>query len=167
MEKLGLYNKYGEYLNETIDRKNKLLIPQGKYYKVVIVFIINDNKQFLIQKSSEKKGKIYETLGGHVAARNTSKETIIKELSEELSIKVVDKDIHFFKSYLHKKAIQEVYYIIKNIDLNKIIYQTEEVIYAEWCSVEQIRKLIKMNMFRKKNIIPFLQLIKLLNMNSD
>ena len=162
MEILGLYDKNGNYLNETIDRKNKLLVPKDKYYKQVIVFTINNKGQYLIQKSSEKKGNIFETLGGHVKDKYSCKETIIEEFMEELSINVVKRDIVFFKKYIYNNSIQEVYYIRGNIDINELIYQSDEVSYATWFSIDEIKELIKNNKFRKKNIIPFLELIKYL-----
>ena len=160
MERLGLYDKDGKYLRESIDRKNKLLTPVGKYYKIVMVFIINNNKQFLIQKSSIKKGSMYEILSGHVIDVQTSHQTVIKELSEELSINIYDEDIIFFKTYIYNKSIQEVYYIIKNIELNKLVYQKEEVCFAKWYSIKEVKNLIENNKFRKKNILPFLELIE-------
>ena len=162
METLGLYDKNGIYLKENVDRKNKLSIPKEKYYKIVIVFIINNKGQFLIQKASDKKGGIYETLGGHVKDKCSSKETIIEELNEELSINIEQQEITFFKKYTYNQCIQEVYFIRKDIDINKLIYQEDEVSFAIWLSIEEIKKIIASNNFRIKNIIPFLELIKYL-----
>lgn len=162
MEKLGLYDKNGINLNESICRKNKILTPKDKYYKTIIVFIINEQNKYLIQKASYKKGNIYETLSGHVKNTNTSIQTIIEELKEELSISIDIKDINYFKKYIYKNNIQEIYYIKKNINIEQLIFQKEEVSFAKWLNKDEIKELIKNNNFRKKDIIPFYELNKYL-----
>ena len=39
-------------------------VPNGKYFRIVIIFIQNNNGEFLIQKVSKEKGNEYATTGG-------------------------------------------------------------------------------------------------------
>lgn len=44
-----------------------------------MVFIINSKGQILVQKSSERKGDIFEILGGRVKDKRSSEQTVIDE----------------------------------------------------------------------------------------
>lgn len=160
MEILGLYDINGNYLNKRIERSKKNTIVDNEYYKLVIIFIINDKGEFLIQKSSYDKGDIFEVPGGHVKDGHSSIDTLKLELIEELSLFVDDFEINYFNTFIYKNSLQEVYYINKNIDLSKLVYQTEEVSYAIWSSIDEIYNLINENKFRKKNILPFMKLLE-------
>ena len=163
MEKLGLYDKNGTYIDEFVLRGEKHTLKDGKFYKVIILFIINSNDKFLIQKSSNIKGNIFETLGGHVLNGEKTSEAVIREAYEELHLNIMPQELHFFKRYFYKKSIQDVYYIKKTIDIKKMVLQFNEVISIELCRKEKIIKLIEKNQFRKKDIIPFMDLIEFLN----
>lgn len=163
MEKLGLYDKNGTYINEFVLRNKKHALKDGIFYKVIILFIINDNDKFLIQKSSNIKGNIFETLGGHVLNGEKTSEAVIREAYEELHLNIIPQELCFFKRYFHEKSVQDVYYIKKVIDIKKVIPQLDEVISIELCRKEKIIELIERNQFRKKDIIPFMDLIKFLN----
>lgn len=166
MEILGLYDKNGLYLNESIERKNKTTIQDGRYYKVVMVFIINSKGQILVQKSSERKGNIFEILGGHVKDKRSSRQTVIDELNEELSLKCHPDEITFFKKYIYDdtkdKYIQEVFYITKDIDERCLKCDESEVSFVKWLYLEQINRLIDNGDFREKNIKPYYEFIRYL-----
>lgn len=159
MEYLGLYNDEGIYTNESIERSKKTEVPKGRYFRVIIVFIENSNGEFLIQKVSKEKGGIYATTGGHVKDGSTSLETVKEEIFEELGISI-NNGIELFKTYKYDKAYQDCYYVKKDIDINKINLQLEEVESVSWLSVEEINKLIEENKFRKNNIESLRELIK-------
>lgn len=51
----------------------------------------------------------------------------------------------------------------KDIDINDITIQEDEVEYVEWLSIEEINELIKNNKFREGNIEGYKYIIEKLN----
>ena len=148
MEYLNLYDKEGNLTNEKGIRGEKT----DKLVGIVIIFIENSNGEFLIQKTSKSRENVYATTGGHVSYGSTFKETVINEVKEELGIDISNDDIIEMNTYIREKVIQKVYYLKKNININDIIIQEDEVEKIEWLSKKQINKIIDNNQFRKSNI---------------
>lgn len=148
MEYLNLYDKEGNLTNEKGIRGEKT----DKLVGIVIIFIENSNGEFLIQKTSKSRENVYATTGGHVSYGSTFKETVINEVKEELGIDISNDDVIEMNTYIREKVIQKVYYLKKNININDIIIQEDEVEKIEWLSKKQINKLIDNNEFRKSNI---------------
>ena len=98
---------------------------------------------------------MYAVTGGHVKSGETSLDAIINEIDEELGIKIDKKDCKLFKTYKYEFAFKDVFYIEKDIDLNKLKYSKDEVEYVKYMSIDEINKLIKDNKFRKTNIDAF------------
>lgn len=148
MEYLNLYDKEGNLTNEKGIRGEKT----DKLVGIVIIFIENSNGEFLIQKTSKSRENVYATTGGHVSYGSTFKETVINEVKEELGIDISNDNIIEMNTYIREKVIQKVYYLKKNININDIIIQEDEVEKIEWLSKKQINKIIDNNEFRKSNI---------------
>src|SRR5574344_1419799 len=159
MEYLALYDDFDNLLNEKVLRSQKLNIDDGKYFRIVIIFRENSNHEFLIQKCSEEKDNVFATTGGHVQYNVSSIKTAQQEILEELGINVVLDELKLIKTYKYPKAYQDVYYLKKDININDLKLQLEEVSYVEWMSIDKIEQLIKNNLFRKGNIKPFLDLL--------
>ena len=69
--------------------------------------------------------------------------------------------IPLFKTYKYKDAFKDVFYIKKDIDVNKLKLQLDEVEYVKYLSKDEIMELINNNgNIRKTNIDAFLDLIK-------
>lgn len=162
MEWLALFDKDGNVTPDTIRRDCKKEIPKGRYFKVVLVFIQNHKGEFLIQKVSKEKGHIYATTSGHVSYQNTALETVKKEVLEELGIIIQDEEIIHFETENRTIALQESYYIKKDIDIKALSLQNSEVESACFLKKEEILKLIALGQFRKGNIYPFYDLLDLL-----
>ncbi|MBO5141667.1 MAG: NUDIX domain-containing protein [Clostridia bacterium] len=148
MEYLNLYDKDGSLLPEKGIRgeKNENLVG------IVIIFIENSKGEFLIQKTSSSRNSVFATTGGHVSYGSTFLETIIKEVKEELGIDVSDDNIVEINTYIRERYIQKVFYLKKDIDINDIAVQEDEVEYVKWFSQEEIDGLINSNQFRESNI---------------
>lgn len=155
MEQLQVFDENKEMLNESVDRDKKLQLPDGKYFMVILVFIENQHHQYLIQKTSVEKDSIYATTGGHVTYGDTGIFTAQKELKEELGIDVSLEELKYIDTLKYPKAYCEIYYLSKEIDLEKIQLQEEEVEKVEWMTEEEIERLIQSGKFRKVNIVPF------------
>lgn len=146
LECTDLYDENKDLTGEVIFRKKgtKLDVPKGKYIIVVLAFIENSKGEFLFQMTSKRKNNVWATTGGHVKSGQTSKEAILEEIKEELGIDI--------------EPSEDVFYIRKDIDINKLIYELDEV---EYLTKDEIMNLINNNgNIRKTNIDAFLDIIK-------
>ena len=159
MEYLNLYDRKGILTNEKGIRGEKT----DKLVGIVIIFIQNNDGKFLIQKTSKSRGSIFATTGGHVSYGSTFNNSVIKEVNEELGIDILNEKIIEVNTYIREYYIQKVYYLKKDIDINDITIQEDEVEYVKWLSIEEINNLIKNNEFREGNIEGFKYIIENLN----
>lgn len=166
-------NKKGEYTDLYDENKNltgeklfrekgtKLIVPKGRYSVVVLAFIENSKGEFLFQMTSKRKKNVWATTGGHVKSGQTSKEAIIEEIKEELGIDINADEVKLFKTYKYDDAFKDVFYIKKDIDINSLTYEKDEVEYVKYLTKEEILDLINNNgNIRKTNIDAFLDIIK-------
>ena len=164
---------YGEYTDLYDDNKNltgekiirkkgtKLEVPKGKYTIVVLAFIENSKGEFLFQMTSKRKKSVWATTGGHVKAGQTSKEAILEEIKEELGIDIDPTEIELFKTYKYESAFKDVFYIRKDININELVYEEDEVEYVQYLTKEEIMDLINNDgNIRKTNIDAFLDIIE-------
>lgn len=153
IEKFDVLTETGEYTGriETRDDCHKY----GFWHKAVALFIINSKNQVLLQKRSPNK-KLWPNLwdisaGGHVLAGEFGFESIIREIKEELGITIDKNDILFIggatsvniKGDIINNHFNEFYIVNKDIDVNELTLQTEEVSDAKWFEKEDIISRIK------------------------
>ena len=111
--------------------------------------------------TSKRKNNVWATISGHVKSGQTSIEAIIEEIRKELGIEIDSSEITLFKTYKYEDAFKDVFYIKKDIDVNKLKLQLDEVEYVKYLSKDEIMELINNNgNIRKTNIDAFLDLIK-------
>ncbi len=154
-EKFDVLNEKGEYTNivETREKCHK----EGLWHKAVTIFIINSNRQVLLQKRSKNKRMWPDmwdiTAGGHVLTGEFGFQAIIREVKEELGIELNKNEIIFLGSALSSNIsrniinnhFNEFYVVNKNIDENKLKLQAEEVSEVKWIDKEDIIKRINDN----------------------
>lgn len=167
-------DKYGEYTDLYDDNKKKtskklfrakgtkLEVPKGFYNIVVIIFIENSKGEFLFQKTSKNKGSIWAVAGGHVKAGESSEDAIINELKEEMNLDINKNEVKLFKTYKYESAFKDVYYLKKDIDINKLNCSKDEVDNLKYLTKDEISEMIKKDEIRKTNIDAYLDII-----NSD
>lgn len=148
MEYLNLYDTEGNLLNKKGIRGEK----NSDLVGIVIIFIENSKGEFLIQKTSASRNSIFATTGGHVSYGSNFLESIINEVKEELGLDISNDKIVEVNTYICDKYLQKVYYLKKDIDINDITIQEDEVEYVEWLDKETINKLIENKEFREGNI---------------
>ena len=148
MEYLNLYDNDGNLLEEKGIRGQKNEHRVG----IVLLFIENPKGEFLIQKTSPERESVYATTGGHVTYGSTFEETVINEAKEELGIDITIDEITEVNTYIREKVIQKVYYLKKDISIEDIKTQEDEVEFVKWLSKEEINDLIENKEFRESNI---------------
>lgn len=155
VEKRDLYNVERKLIGETIYKGEE--IPKNRRVLVVIVFIQNSRGEFLIQKRSQQKGGKYGTTGGHPKTGESSIQGMLTEIKEEISIDVLPKEMTFLYSEddVKGRVFVDTYYLNKDLKIENLVLQTEEVESLKWCSVTEIEKLYKQNLFMETHYIAF------------
>ena len=167
MEYLQVFDKEKNKINEKISRENKFDLKDGKRFMVVVVFIENNEGKFLLQKTSSNRDSCIATTGGHVSFGDDGFKTVLKEVKEELGLILKEDEINYVNTFTFEKAFLELYYLKKDIKLNNLKLQTEEVENVNWYSIDEIEKLIEENKLRKGNINPFKEILKYRGNNAN
>lgn len=113
---------------------------QGICHGISAIGLIDNEGRLLIQKRSKSKksepNKWDLSSAGHIDVNETPEKAAIREMHEELGIKVAENDLKLIGTYLNKIRLNEELYInhftylfvvIKKIDVGKITMQQSEV----------------------------------------
>ena len=157
MEYRDLYDENKILTGEKIRKDD--VVPNGKYYITVVVWIENYRGEFLLQIN--KKYNMWATTGGHPKSGETSLEGIINETNEELGIEI--KNPILFKQASGKNTFCDLYYIKQDVDLNKITIQKTEVEEVTWATSKKIDELMKNGEFNKGHYMMFQDCLDFLN----
>lgn len=150
MELLDLYDDKGKKLNKTVERGQKF--DKGNIM-LSIAFIKNSDNKYLIQKTSKEKGAKYSSTGGHVTHEENGLTTIIREIKEELGLNINTNELEFISLVKHptKPCLINLYLLEKDIYIEKLKLQEEEVESVLWLTEEEILSLVKENKFLKSH----------------
>ena len=155
-EFFDVLNQNGEYTNQIASREE--CHKKGLRHKAVVVFIISeDNKKVLLQQRSANK-KLWPNLwditaGGHVLTGELGYQSVIRETEEEIGIKLDKKDLEFIgasiseniKGDIINRHFNEYYIVHRNINIDEIKLQEEEVQNIQWFDKETIINKINHN----------------------
>lgn len=165
MEYLSIYNDKKEKLPKVIARGTKL--KENEHILITTIIIKNKQNKYLIQKTSKEKGSSYALTGGHVAYNETSKETIIRETKEELGLDISKDNITYITDIHLKIPIMDIYYLEKDIDLNSITLQKEEVESIMFLKEEEIKEQIKNKKFKESHAKAFNKFLNTIEENKN
>ena len=151
-----------EYL-DVVDEKNNLtgkveerdiVHKNGLWHREISVWIMNQNGDVLLQKraATKKQGaNNWSTCAGHVDKGEDPKLTAIREVEEELGIKVKESELQFLftekVATVHPNSYNNVFsykYFLKTdtpIEAYKI--NLEEVSEVKYVSLDEIEQLMK------------------------
>ena len=149
MELLDVYNDNGEKTGRVVERRKDNHFEEGEHIAVAIIYIENSKGEFLIQKTSLEKDGIYSSTGGHVDHGEEPIDSIKREVLEELGIDISSDDIIDLGYLLFDFPLRFVFYLKKDINLDDITLQKEEVESVYYMSVDEIRKLIDNGLMHK------------------
>lgn len=144
-------NKTGKIVTRTQIHK------QGLWHRIIVVSIIDKNGHLLMQQRSHNKdsnpSKWDVSVAGHVSSGQTSIETALREVSEELGIVINEEELKYILTYKNSRKIKENYidkqiydcYIVnkEEININDIKMQESEVEQVKLCELKEFKELIE------------------------
>ena len=144
-------NELGEIIGQ-IDKE--LAHKEGRLHKSIHLWIINDNDEVLLQYRCSDKDLYPDTwdvsVGGHVARGEDTRSAAIREAKEELGLDVLEDELKFITTIkedlvykdINSREMIDVFLLRKNINLDDIKLQKEEVDSVKFVSVPELFKLI-------------------------
>lgn len=164
MELWDVLDENGNKTGRLVERGKPL--NAGEYHLVVFSFIKNPKGQFLISKRAEYKTapNTWEITGGAAIAGEDSLSAITREVKEELGIALLRGNGKMVKRIRYETEYSffaDVWIFEEDIDIKDVICQPEEVSDAKWATKEEIKILIKKQifMYQKDAIINCLELV--------
>lgn len=122
----------------------------GTYHIVVCVWIWNSKGQVLLTLRSKNKKQfpgLWEGLGGSAQAGETSLESVVREVKEEIGLEYPPEDFRLLTRLLEKTALVDIYELRADFAAEDLHLQKEEVETARWATVEELEDLIAQGEF--------------------
>ena len=149
MELLDIVDEQGNFTGQVMEREKAHDL--NLLHWEIAVFFVNDNKELLLQKRSPNKRFSPNKWGlcaGHVDSGETPDSTALREIKEELGIKLSPGDLRILeeRDVLKLKSnsrLTRMYYVIYN--KNDFTIQTEELSEVKWFNIDEVIDRIKNN----------------------
>ena len=158
-----LYDINSNKTNKTYRKGD--LIPEGYYPMVVMVVIRNSNGEFLMQKRVESKGGDWGVTGGHPKSGETPIEGIITEVKEELGLDFSKENFIEYDSGCDGKDCYKMYFVTKDININDITIQQEELSEVRWFTMDELKSMVNSGELNEDQIACFNNVFNYLNNN--
>ena len=147
-EEIELVDVYDENIQKTgkiINRKDKELLNENEYIMAVHCWIINSKKQVLLTQRSlnVNRGGMWEDTHGGAKSGEDSIQAMKRELSEELGIKVNDEELKLVKILKRKNVFRVCFIIVKDILLDSISFNDNEVMDCKYVSLDEFKEIIE------------------------
>ena len=153
MELLDVLDENGKKTGEVEDRSE--IYRKGLWHRASHIWIINDNKELLVQKRNPYKQTFPNlwaiSVAGHVDSGETSLDTAVREVKEELNLDVepdefeylftVKRETPYKDSFL--RVFDDVYLLHRDIDCEQTKLQVEELTDIKYVYYEYLEKIFK------------------------
>lgn len=140
MELWDIYNSDKTKSNKTMVKGEKF--EKGSYHLVVHACIFNLKGEMLIQQRQPFKSgwsNMWDiTVGGSAVSGETSQTAIERELFEEIGLKINLQNVQPHLTINFDVGFDDVYLIEKEVDINNLVLQYEEVQRVKWATLDEI-----------------------------
>ena len=154
MEILDVLNNKGEVIGS---KPRKDVLKDGDLHRTIHVWIINDYNELLLQKRNPNKDTFPNlwaiSTAGHVMSGESSVEAALRELKEELSLKVKEEDLKLLFTIKRKQELDEykincfddVYLLHYNLDIEKTKLQKSELTDLMFIDYHKLKEVYENN----------------------
>ena len=154
-EQIDILNEKGEFTCEV--RSKKDVHKLGLWYGAVHVWFLNSHGELLLQKRAKQKesyGGFWDiSVAGHISAGETSIQSALREIKEELGINVVERELVLFRKVIQQSILDnglsmknqhnDLYIIQKDIDISDMTMQESEVQDLKYIHWKDLQKLVE------------------------
>lgn len=152
MELWDVYDKNRVKTDKIMQRGEKF--DKDSFHLVVHVCIFNSqNKMLIQQRQSFKQGwsNMWDiSAGGSALYSETSQHAIERELYEELGLDISFENIRPSFTVNFENGFDDIYLIKKDIEINDLTLQYEEVQSIKWATQQEI-----LDMIHSKTFVPY------------
>ena len=151
MELWDLYDRNRNKLDKVAKRGDKL--ADSEYHLVVNAWIMNSKGEFLISQRVPTKPHplMWECTGGSALKGEDSLKAAFREVKEELGIDVSKNERKFIgfssRYYVGFPDILDVWLFKKDVPIEEVVKQDEEVNDVMWASKDKIKELYENGQF--------------------
>ncbi len=144
MEKWDVYDIHKNKIKNRRTIKSSNELRDGEYNLVTVSWIYNSKGELLMQKRAANKTYplVYANHGGRVQSGESSKDSIIRELKEEIGIMFKEDDLTLLRTFNDSESIFDEYIAFREISLKDITIDKREVDSCIWCSLLDLSDLI-------------------------
>ena len=154
-ELFDIYDENGNSLG--ISKPRSEVHTNGCWHRAVHIWILNSQGQLLIQKRAAIKQSHPDlwdiSSAGHISAGESPEASAIRELEEELGVRAEPTEFKYLFTITESSTQHEgkyidnefdlVYLIHKDLDLNNLTLQKEEVSAVSWMPISKLLELSK------------------------
>ena len=153
MELLDVLDENGNKTGEVEERDE--VYRKGLWHRSSHIWIINDNNELLVQRRNPYKATFPNlwaiSVAGHVDSGETSLDTAIRELKEEVNLDVNPSELEFLFTIKREtpykdsflRVFDDVYLLRKNIDCEQTKLQVEELTDIKYVYYEYLEDIFK------------------------
>lgn len=116
-----------------------------------------------MQKRVETKGGDWGVTGGHPKSGETPIEGIITEVKEELGLDFSNENFILYDFGCDGKDCYKMYFVNKDIDINDITIQKEELSEVKWFSMDELNHMVDTHELNDDQISCFIKVCDYLN----
>ena len=148
MEYIDLYDENNNPLKNSKEKTQAH--EEGDFHRTAHIWIINDNKELLLQKRSANKKShpnCWDISGaGHIRTGEDVLDGAIRELKEELGVIAKKNDLHFIATIKStknpkNKEFQYVYLLKCNNKIEDYVFEDNEVSEVKYVFYEKLEKM--------------------------
>lgn len=152
MEILDILDENGNKLG--IQKSKKECYKEGYWFRSVHIWILNNKKELLLQKRSPNKSTFPNlwavSVSGHVQAGESSMDTVLREIKEELGLDVNKEKCKYLftlkRENIFDKCINrvfdDIYILVLNIDVKNTKLQKSELCEIKYFDYEKLKTML-------------------------
>ncbi len=145
-EYIDILTEEGELTNEQALKSTAHRL--GLWHASAQIWIVNSAKQVLLQKRANCKDSYPNlwdiSVAGHLSAGDTAKEAAVREIKEEIGLRINQHELHLLKkikkSKIPKKDFLDneynyLFVVKKDFKITDLVLQKEEVEVVKWVAI--------------------------------